>query len=183
MIRSAHLVLAASACAALVLLAMGCGGGDEELPDPTSRPAPEAPARAVGDATPAPAPVPTPPGRAERAPGVPSVAEQLSEKIELPDFFPEDGPVYPGAEPSLAQQQANGRVSLMFGADASVEEAAKVMAEASEAKGWTIVAEDLIEDGIVSRATKEGRNLLVLTRVMREEGQEDVTLVAVSVDP
>ncbi len=110
------------------------------------------------------------------------VANQLSAKIDLPDYYPADGPVYPGAKPSKAQQSANGRVSLVFGTDASVDDAARLMADEAESKGWAIASKDEIERGYLTRASKDGRNLMILTNRM-EEGGDAVTLVAVSVDP
>jgi len=162
---------------------LGCGA-DEELPDPAAQAKPAQLDKPV-QATPAPAPQAMPQqDEASSAEVAANVAARLGQTVDLPEFYPEDGPVYPGAKPSHVQQLPNGKVSVVFGTDTPVEEAAKVMSEASEAKGWTIASEDMIERGFLARGTKDGRNLMILTnRVSDGAEDEAVTLVAVSIDP
>ena len=182
----ALLVLVSTALVAC-LLSFGCGG-DEELPEPTARdaaPSAEKPAAQATPAsptqgTPAPSPVIDEKARAEMAD---NLAERLTETVELPDYFPEDGPVYPGSKPSHVQQLPNGKVTVMFGTDASVEDAVRVMISAAEDQGWTIASEDQIERGSLTRATKGGRSATILTNSVKEPGTEGATLVAVSIDP
>jgi hypothetical protein len=112
------------------------------------------------------------------------LSEQLRVTIEIPSYYPEDGPIYPGAMPSQSQQSPNGRVSLVFGTDEMPPEASAVMNEAAEAKGWTILSEDRLERGLLTQAEKGSRKLMILTsRMDGGSGGEPVTLVAISVDP
>ena len=155
--------------------AAGCGGDDTEAPA-AAKPAAEKAEAAKTE----PAPTPTDAAPPAAKPGnLSAVAEQLNEKIELPSYYPEDGPVYPGAEPSQSQQLASGKVSLVFGTDAQPPEASSVMSEAAEAKGWSIDSENQIERGFLTQASKSGRQLVILTSRV----EDGVTLVAVSVDP
>ena len=159
-----------------VALSVGCGW-DDDAPAPTTAPKAEKDAAPAAEAA------------AERAPSeapqplAGDVVEQLRATIEIPSYYPEDGPVYPGAKPSQAQQSTNGRVSLVFGTEAMPTEASSVMNEAAEAKGWTILTEDRIERGLLTQAEKDGRKMMILTSRMDGGSDEPMTLVAVSVDP
>lgn len=172
---------------ALVIALPGCSG-DEDL-DATARPAAsDDRAATTTDAAAAKPPTPTTkPNRAQApikpADNIVSVEEQLRVTIELPDYYPADGPVYPDAKPSQAQQQPNGKVSLIFGTAAPVEEASRVMIEVSEAKGWTVIATDEFDGGILTRAQKDGRNLMILSSRVAEGAGDAVTLVAVNLEP
>lgn len=174
---------------ALALALPGCSGdedldsaptpGETEAPAPVAKEAPAAASQPSRDALPPKrrqAPMPEVTDRV-------SVSEQLRATIDLPEFYPEDGPVYPGAKPSQAQQQPNGKVSLMFGTDAQAEEASRVMIEASEAKGWQVVSTDEFDGGILTRAQKDGRNLMILSSRLTEGDGDEITLVAVNVEP
>ena len=74
-------------------------------------------------------------------------------------------------------------MSLVFGTEAPESEAARIMAEASEAKGWRVDSEDLIEGGRLARASKDGRSLTILTNTIDGGSGGATTLVAVSIDP
>ncbi len=166
--------------AAASLVSVGCGGGDEALPDSADRARP-AESKPMAEATPEPAKPPQASTTPSPTAGA-AIAEQLSETIELPDYYPADGPVYPDAKPSKAQQTPAGRVSIVFGTDDSVEDASRTMTGEAESKGWSIDSEDEIERGFLTRASKDGRALMILTNRM-DDGDDSVTLVAVSVDP
>lgn len=168
---------------AAMTLVIGCGGDDETLPEPSDRTRATEEAAAPAKPRTEPAPSKAPAADNSRPPGVPSVADQLAESVELPDYFPEDAPVYPGAKPSQVQQRGNGRVSVIYGADTTPEDAAQVMVEASEAKGWSIQSNNALEDGYLISGSKNGRNLMVLTNRIEEAGSDAVTIVAISVDP
>ena len=174
---NAKLLLLSTLAVLGTLLAAGCGGDDTAAPA-AAKPAAEAAAPAKTE--PAPSPTPEQPAPPAAAPGNSgAVAKQLTEKIEIPSYYPEDGPVYPGAQPSQAQQLPSGKVSLVFGTDAMPPEAASVMSEAAEAKGWSIESENQIERGFLTQAEKSGRKLVMLTSRV----EDGVTLVVVSVDP
>lgn len=177
--RSQALVLTL-VCACLAL--PGCSG-DEDLDSAPRVPATETTEPAAPETPSAPdsaaAPDPGEPAPSDR----PGVEEQLRATIEVPDYYPEDGPVYPGAKPSQSQQMPNGKLSLMFGTDAPAEEASRVMIEASEAKGWKIVSTDEFDGGLLTRAQKGDRDLMILTSRLKEDGQDAITLVAINVEP
>jgi len=179
-LRRSQAIVLALVCACLAL--PGCSG-DEDLDSAPRAPATQATPGAAPEAPSAPESAATPESAAPSATGRPGVEERLRATIEVPDYYPEDGPVYPGAKPSQSQQMPNGKLSLMFGTDAPVEEASRVMIEASEAKGWEIVSTDEFDGGILTRAQKGGRDLMILTSRLTEDGQDAITLVAVNVEP
>ena len=159
--------------------AVGCGGGDDApaaMPTATEKVADEARGEPRSETA------EKPPSEARQVPAA-GIAEQLRTTIEIPDYYPEDGPLYPGVKPSQTQQSNNGRVSLVFGTDETPDEASSVMNEAAEAKGWTIVSENQMERGLMTMAEKDGRKMTILTSRMDGGSGDAVTLVAVSVDP
>jgi len=181
-------IMLVSTALAASIFGIGCGGGDEDLPAASDRSASERTERAAPPAptptqTPTPTPAPTEAQLEGAREGAAVAARQLRETIELPSFYPEDGPIYPGAKPSKVEQAANGKVSVIFGTEAMPEEAAKVMNEAAEAKGWRIDAENVIERGQLASASKDGRSLMILTNRISEGTPDAITLVAVSIDP
>ena len=159
-------------------LNVGCGGDSDA---PASKSAPSS-AKTTGDNERTTAPGETSSPDQPTAP-IAGLTEQLRETIEIPAYYPEDGPIYPGAKPSQSQQAPNGRVSLVFGTDEMPDEASSVMNEAAEAKGWTILSEDRMERGLLTQAEKGNRKLMILTSRMDGGSSDAVTLVAVSVDP
>jgi len=173
------LILTTIGVLAATLLA-GCGA-EEQV---ESTPPAATPTSQHSTPTPEKAPVPAEVETGEApSEGFVVAEEQLRVQIEIPSYYPEDGPVYPGLNPSQTQQMPDGKVSLMFGTEVMADDASSVMVEEAEAKGWTITSEDVVDRGHLVRAEKDGRQLLILTNRIDGGGSAPLTLVAVSVEP
>lgn len=178
---SARLLLLTTIGVMSTILLLGACGGDQEVEAP-SRAEGQKTEKATSATTPDPGKVETETADAEQ-PDFMSVEDELRAQVEIPSFYPEDGPIYPGVEPSRGEQLPDGRVSLMFGTDALADEASDVMVEAAEARGWTIHGEDVVDRGRLVRAEKDGRQLMILTNRVEGGSSNPVTLVAVVIEP
>ena len=157
-IRSVARVGAAIASLSLVL---ACGG--EESPAPAPAPEPTAADPAV-PSTPAP---PTPSAEAP-APGPDTGV--VTEGV-IPEGYPSDIPVYPGADPGPAMAMPGG-VFVTFESDDTVEAIlAHYRAELAN-NGWTVQDSP---DGTGVDGTKDGRSVQVRARTA-ESGRSEIAV-------
>lgn len=111
--------------------------------------------------------------------GPPTITGELAVKIEMPDFYPADAPVYPNTAPSKSFVKGD-RINLMFGTSDSVEQVLGFLTDELPRLGWDNAAVQRMTNIVSIEATKPGREMtIVLTRFMGEPA--DSTLIAVSV--
>jgi hypothetical protein len=109
-----------------------------------------------------------------------SSANQLAAKIELPDFYPTDGPVYPDTAPSKAFVKGD-RVNLMFGTPDAPNRVLDFMNGELPRLGWNNAQVERIKNVITMKATKPGRELTILLTELDAGTSSQTTLIAVSV--
>lgn len=168
--RLAQLLIVAIVATAFTA-ACSCGteeGVETAQPTQPSEPAKQAP--------PLPKPAPAPKPNAPR-----SVEEQLAKAVEMPDFYPDDAPAYPGVNPSRVAREA-GRVQATFSTDDPVNEVTDWLLEDLEGRGWTGVTTTEIEGSSVVQGFSGRRSISVLLSSI-ESGGKPVTLMIVSVAP
>ena len=160
---------------ASVGLVVGCSC--EEPPKP--KPAPTK-SQAV---KPAPAPTTTAP-TIPKAPPIPTFAEQLAAKSDIPDDYPEDGLFYPGSHASTSVTK-NGRLSVIFSSPDSVEDIIAFTSNFLDEEGWEQSSPTSIPpNGTLLRGDKDGaRSIVVLISRIEEAGKDPVTMIAVAIDP
>ena len=175
------LVATLAAVFALAGVVLGCG--DDEEPTAGSAAKQSSGAEPGESATPqasseAPEDVVVMPPMPQRQPKSPG--EELAIKIELPDFYPSDGPVYPDTQPSKAFVKGN-RVNLMFGTDDSTETVLDFLNAEIVALGWSNADVQRMGDVIAIQATKPGRNLDILVSVVDSGLSTQATLIAIGI--
>jgi len=157
-------------------LILACGGDEE----PVSKPAPTP--RATQAESPPPAEAqgladtempPIPPIHAQ------TIAEELSVKIEMPDFYPSDGPVYPNTPPSKAFVKGD-RINLMFGTNDGVNEVLDFLNADLPRLGWNNAEVERMSNIITIQATKPGRTLAVILTSIDSGKPSETTLIAIS---
>ncbi|MCS5638390.1 MAG: hypothetical protein NZ990_17895 [Myxococcota bacterium] len=158
---------------ALVGLLWGCGGDEAPEPEPT----PASPAESSGaPESPVPADVIMPPLPSDRPR---TVTDELAIKIEMPDFYPADAPVYPNTPPSKAFVTGN-RINLMFGTSDSVAQVLDFLTDELPRLGWNNASVQRMSNSVSVEATKSGRRLAVMLTEF-QDGSKDSTLIAVTV--
>ncbi len=168
-----RVLLLMSATLALIL---ACGGDEE----PVSKPAPTPEATKAESSPPA-----EDQGITEtEMPPIPSIhaqtiAEELSVKIEMPDFYPSDGPVYPNTAPSKAFVKGD-RINLMFGTKDGVNEVLDFLNADLPRLGWNNAEVERMSNIITIQATKPGRTLAVILTSIDSGQPSQTTLIAVS---
>jgi hypothetical protein len=160
-IRSVARVGAAIASLSLVL---ACGG--EESPTPAPSPEPTAAEPAV-PATPAP---PTPSAEAP-APG--PDAGTVTEGV-IPEGYPSDIPVYPGADPGPAMTMPGLGVFATFESDDATDAILAHFRSELGNNGWAVQDS---ADGTGVDGTKEGRSVQVRVRTA-ESGRSEIAVSA-----
>jgi hypothetical protein len=105
---------------------------------------------------------------------------ELNASQSLPDSYPDDGPTYPGTEPSKVQSQGD-KVAVFYGTEDSREKAASEMKGQLQAKGWSVMAAEELPTGILLQGTKGKRIVSVLIATLDEDKSDEVTMVAISV--
>jgi hypothetical protein len=164
-------LLAAGLMATLLFTA--CGGDDEDIPTPAAPKSATKAAEAPAPIQPAPAVTPD-----ELPPPTSVLEEQFSEKMELPDYFPQDAPIWPGLNPTDARKTGNGRATAVWGVDDSAENVLAFVKQNMEEQGWAIALDQPLEVGHMIQAVKGERQLNVVTSPLRDTGK---TVLAVSV--
>jgi hypothetical protein len=152
-------------CSALVTLGLACGGDEAGKPET---------AAAVPAATPQPTAEPQTQARLP--------ADQLRQHMDLPEYYPPDAPLYPGTKPSDAQQLANGRVTAVFGTSDSIDQVLVYMQGSLPEQGWTVTVEQSMPQGMIMQAVKPDRLLSVLLSRYGASPEEELTIIAISVD-
>jgi hypothetical protein len=164
--------------AAIFLLACG-----EEAPTSLESSEPAAkPAVANAAAEPVPGLDSIQPPKMPPIPGrMPStVAAELARKIEMPDFYPSDGPVYPNTPPSKVFVNGD-RVNLMFGTNDSGAAVVDFMTEEMIRLGWDNADVQRMSNIVSIQATKNSRDLIVVVTEIKAGTPNQTTLIAVSV--
>jgi hypothetical protein len=109
-----------------------------------------------------------------------SAGEELAVKIELPDFYPADGPVYPDTPPSRVFVKGD-RINLMFGTDDTPEEVLEFMNAELPRLGWNNAEVERVGDIVSIQATKPGRDLAVIMAVVDPGRSTQTTLITVGI--
>ena len=158
------ILLAATGFCALIV---ACGG--DEAP---SAPAPSA------ESVPAPAAQkfvePTMPPIPSARPS--NIGEELAVKVEMPDFYPADGPVFPGTSPSKVFVDGN-KINVMFGTSDSPEDVLEFLNGELPRLGWDNAIVQRMSNSVTIEATKSDRSLTI----MLSEFDAAPTLIAVMV--
>jgi hypothetical protein len=159
---------------AFIGLLPGCGAEEKQTgstppPQPVAEAAAPAPERAAINMPPLPSDLQTTPGG------------ELTAKIEVPDFYPADAPVYPNTRPSKAFVQGY-RVNLMFGTEDSPSQAVAFLMDELRELGWSNASSQELGQSIAIQSTKPGRDLTILISRVDAGLETETTLVAVSVD-
>jgi hypothetical protein len=164
-------LLAAGLMTALLFTA--CGGDDEDIPTPAAP-------KSAANTSEAPAPIqPAPPVTPdELPPPITDLEEQFGEKLELPAYFPQDAPIWPGLNPADARKGENGRATAVWGVPDSGENVLAFVQQSMAEQGWTVILDQPLEVGHMLQATKGDRQLNVVTSPLRDTGK---TVLAVSV--
>jgi hypothetical protein len=145
----------------------GCGEDEATTPPPES----------TGSPTPAPEPVVT------KVQPPKSIKEQLAQSVDLPDFYPKDAPVYPGAKASSVGWQGT-RVSAVFSTSDPVDQVVSHTRESLESQGWSDIQSSDLPSGQIVQGFKHDAERTIMALVSSvEEAGEKVTLIAVSTDP
>ncbi len=145
---------------ALASIALACGSGESPSPDSAATP---------GDPTAAPA---TDPGA---APAAPTPGEAAGEAIAndgvIPEGYPSDVPVYPGAAPGPSMTMAGLGVFATFESDDSVEQILEHYRGELSKGGWSVA--DAPDGGL--DGTKGTRSVQVRARE-NENGRSEIAV-------
>ncbi len=166
-------------CGALVITgAWGCGS-DEPAHAPAASPA--APASRPAPASPSPQPA-KPARKADKAPVDPRTpGEQLRTRVAIPEYYPSDGPVYPGGTPSFEKLDGS-KANLMFGTEDDVETAVSRIKGELKSRGWKVEPEMPADGAVLVSGTKGSRRAAVFISVVEKGSPSEITMIAVSVD-
>jgi hypothetical protein len=110
--------------------------------------------------------------------GPKSPGQELAAKIEVPDFYPSDGPIYPDTKPSKSFVTGN-KINLMFGTEDSTEKVLDFMNKELPSLGWNNADVQRMGPAISIVATKPGRELTVLLSPVDSGRSTETTLIAV----
>lgn len=146
--------------------------GDDEPAKPAAPPAAESAAQARQ---------PVPRSQREKLPA-PSVSESLAARVELPDYYPKDAPVYRGAKANSAGWQS-GRVNAVFSTPDDPSKVSSEVQSSLRSNGWTEIVEAEMVSGVVVQAAKDDRAISALISRMEEGTPGEVTMIMVAVDP
>lgn len=153
---------------ALTLAPALLGCGQDEAPQPNPSNPSVAPAN-----SPARAPVARDPER---------LRKELRREIELPDYYPEDAPIYPGSTTSSAGRPS-GRVAAAFSTEDSTELVrAHVLGELASS-GWSEVLVVEMPNGVVIHGKKDAREISVLISFVDPDTEHELTMMIVAIDP
>lgn len=164
-------LLAAGLMTALLFTACG---GEEDVPTPAAP-------KTATKTTPVPAPPqPAPPVTPdELPPPVDDIVAQFEGKIDLPDYYPEDAPSWPGVQLTEARLTADGKASVVWSI-ADTEEAIQEFAKSSMAEnGWEIIFDEQLDHGHMIQAKKGERLLSLVTTPLKNSGR---TILAIAVE-
>lgn len=175
MTKLSRMILMAVLVCTLGFISLGCGGQEEasesepvaEVTPKVERPKYKVP--------------PTMEGMPAKATDVArTIQEELKVKQELPDYYPEDAPVYPGSLPSSIRT-AGSMVTLGFGTKDSVAQVIDFMESDLNSNGWTVLPSQEMPNGTLFQGTKNGRTITVLVAGVTPDPGGDSTMMMVSV--
>ncbi|MDE0887305.1 MAG: hypothetical protein OSB70_17415 [Myxococcota bacterium] len=154
------------AMVALLFMVLACGKGEEGAPAPSS----SADQGAASSET--------------KMPSLPSskpqtITDELAVKIEIPDFYPADGPVYPNTAPSKSFVKGD-QINLMFGTNDGVEQVLDFMNAELPRLGWENAHVQRRSASITIEATKGSRDLRMILSEIDSGRASQTTLIAVS---
>lgn len=175
MTRFGRMILGVALVCLLGLFGVGCGGQDEttqaegvaEVQTQKERPKFKVP----------PTTDEMPPKASDLAA---NIREELKVKQELPDYYPEDGPLYPDTLPSSIRVQGS-QVTMGFGTKDPADQVAEYMESDLKSKGWTVVPVQEVPNGTLVQGSKDGRSVIVLVASLDGGADEDATMIMVSV--
>lgn len=157
-------------------LLVSCGGSEE--PSQTKG-APQA-ATQGQDAAKKTSP-PLPAKQAAAPPRQFTIAEQLRVKVDVPDEYPEDAPIYPGSQASSVRSQG-GTVILGFGTmDAPTEVQSYIETDLGN-EGWDVQPVQEMPNGVLVMGDKNGRKISVLIAEVNGNQGDANTLIMVSAE-
>jgi hypothetical protein len=167
-------------CLAMATLVVACGGDDEEKkPEAATKARPAAKAQRPDRA---PEPAPSDIGHREATARAERFVDELKVKVELPDYYPGDAPVYPDTPPSAATVLPRGSVSVQFGTTDSAADVKAWVLDFLPTYGWQLTAEQDVSGGSVILAIKGQRQLKVLVSTVGTM-DDQLTMLAVDVTP
>jgi hypothetical protein len=111
-----------------------------------------------------------------------ALRKELRTKVELPDYYPGDAPIYPGTMTNNAGRR-NGRVTAVFSTEDSTEVVSEYILAKLGSLDWTDVSVHEMPNGHVIHAVKEVREISVLVSSMDEGTEYELTMMVVAVDP
>jgi hypothetical protein len=146
----------------IALAPIGCGSGEPAAsPSPTASPTAPAPGEAVPGAAAIPAPAP------EAAAG-----ESIAAEGVIPEGFPSDVPVYPGAAPGSSMSMPGLGVFATFESDDAADKIVEHYRGELSKGGWSVT--DSADGGGVD-ATKDKRSVQVRAR-QTEQGKAEIAI-------
>lgn len=175
MTKLSRMILTAGLVGVLGFVGLGCGGQDEAS---ESEPPAEATPNAERPEYKVP---PTTPGMPKKANDVGrTIQEELKVKQEIPDYYPEDAPIYPGSLPSNIRHQGS-TVTLAFGTKDAAAQVIDFMRSDLNSNGWTILPGQELPNGTLIQGTKDGRSISVLVAGLAPDPEGESTMMMVSV--
>jgi len=177
MTKLSQMILMAGLVGVLGFTGLGCGGQDEpgeREPLAEVTPSAERPKYKVPPTVPG-----MPPKATEKAR---TIQEELKVKQEVPDYYPEDAPIYPGSLPSSIRTQGS-TVVLGFGTKDSADQVVDFMESDLNSNGWTVLPGQEMPNGTLIQGTKNGRSITVLVAGLAPDpdGDGESTIMMVSV--
>jgi hypothetical protein len=170
--RFHRIPLRSLAAAAITLAAVAFACGREES-KPTAAPTPEP--EAAQPAAPVPAPAAPTPAAEIPAPATPAPqGEAVATDGVIPEGYPSDIPVYPGAEPGPAMSTPGLGVFATFESDDTVEAILAHYRTELANSGWAV--QDTPDGGGID-GTKQGRSVQVRARTA-ENGRSEIAVSA-----
>jgi len=124
---------------------------------------------------------PMPRSQRERLPE-PSVKDTLAADIDLPDYYPDDAPIYRGATVNSSGWQS-GRVNVVFSTADAPSDVSGDVQSSLRSKGWGEIVEAEMVNGVVVQAEKGSRSISALISRMEGGTGDETTMIIVAVDP
>ncbi len=156
---------------ALVVVALACGKKEETAPPaaaPAAQPGIEQHAAPAPGAPTAPA---TPPAEGDAAPSPDDLGGTATEGV-IPEGYPSDVPVYPGADPGPAMSMPGLGVFVTFESDDAVDAILTHYRSELANNGWSVQDS---ADGNGVDGTKDGRSVQVRAR-QDENGRSEIAV-------
>lgn len=175
--RSSALSMPIAATALLALAVAACDSGTQEPAAPTPA-APDAAAEATPDAAPAEGGA-TPPAAASREGDIDSARfpTELPEGVTaaVPDNFPADVPIYPGAQPAQGKGveiEGSPQAAVQLLTNDAFPDVHKFYSEQLQSKGWTLSEDTENEAAAVIQASKDKCKAHVLVTPVEGGGSD-----------